>query len=501
MIPGDRKVAKFYMTFKVHKDHEEGKAPPERPICSGSGSTFENVSRFVEHHIKDHATQHPTFIQDTPDFLEEINQEGELPDNATLVTIDVVGLFTNIPNKDGIEATREVLAERKEKEVGTEFLIRLLTLILENNFMEFNEEYYKQEIGAPMGSRPVPPYANIFMARFIDPKLLEKAKMFMKNGLYPIKFLKRFLNDLFLIWLGTTKSLHLYFEEINKIHPNIKFTMKHTTSRGETDDDRCSCQTEESIPFLDTSVKIKNDKLIVDLYKKATDRNQYLLTNSIHPPDCFKSIPFSLALRINRICSESETRNIRLEELKEFLIARKYKPSHIDAAIRRARAIPRALALKKVVKPKHTRRPVFSVTYDPRLPNLPEMQRRHWRSMTIQDEYLESVFPEPPLVAFKRQKNLSDFLIRAKLPPSPGTHEKRKLNGMKKCNKCIICPYITEGKSVKGRNFEWAINRSINCTSGKNIIYMIECNKENCKQRYIGETKFDLKTRISQHLG
>ena len=118
MIPGDRKVAKFYMTFNVHKDHEEGKAPPERPICSGSGSNFENVSRFVEHHIKDHATQHPTFIQDTPDFLrylKKINQEGELPDNATLVTVDAVGLFTNIPNKDGIEATREVLAERKEK--------------------------------------------------------------------------------------------------------------------------------------------------------------------------------------------------------------------------------------------------------------------------------------------------------------------------------------------------------------------------------------------------
>ena len=129
------------------------------------------------------------------------------------------------------------------------------------------------------------------------------------------------------------------------------------------------------------------------------------------------------------------------------------------------------------------------------------MQRRHWRSMTIQDEYLESVFPDPPLVAFKRQTNLRDFLIRAKLPPSPKAHEKRHLNGMKKCNKCIICPYIKEDKSVKGRNFEWAINRSINCTSGKNIIYMIECNKENCKQRYIGETRFDLKTWISQHLG
>ena len=111
-----------------------------------------------------------------------------------------------------------------------------------------------------MGSRPVPPYANIFMARFIDPKLLEKAKLFVKNGLFPLKFLKCVLDDLFLIWLGTTKSLHLYFEEINKIHPNIKFTMKHTTSRGETDNDRCSCQAEESILFLDTSVKKKKLK-------------------------------------------------------------------------------------------------------------------------------------------------------------------------------------------------------------------------------------------------
>ena len=30
---------------------------------------------------------------------------------------------------------------------------------------------------------------------------------------------------------------------------------------------------------------------------------------------------------------------------------------------------------------------------------------------------------------------------------------------------------------------------------------MIECSKETCKKRYIGETKHDLKTRISQHLG
>ena len=54
------------MTLKVHKEHEEGKAPPERPICSGNGSAFENVSS---------------------------------------ATVDVKGLFTHIPSEDGIKVT------------------------------------------------------------------------------------------------------------------------------------------------------------------------------------------------------------------------------------------------------------------------------------------------------------------------------------------------------------------------------------------------------------
>ena len=79
--------------------------------------------------------------------------------------------------------------------------------------------------------------------------------------------------------------------------------------------------------------------------------------------------------------------------------------------------------------------------------------------MTGQDEHLATVFPDPPLVAFKRQKNLSDFLSRAKLPPKLETHQKIKFYGMKSCKKCIICPYIKEGKIVQGNDFMWHINR------------------------------------------
>ena len=53
MDPTDKNPSKFYCTFKVHKNHKEGEASPERPIISGSESITENQSLFLEHHLKD----------------------------------------------------------------------------------------------------------------------------------------------------------------------------------------------------------------------------------------------------------------------------------------------------------------------------------------------------------------------------------------------------------------------------------------------------------------
>ena len=129
------------------------------------------------------------------------------------------------------------------------------------------------------------------------------------------------------------------------------------------------------------------------------------------------------------------------------------------------------------------------------------LQRKHWRSMT-EDGYLKSVFPEPPLLAFRRQKNISDFLIRARLPPKQKPYPKRRLNGMKRCGKqCLICPYVKEVKSLEGPNFKWYLNNHMTCKEQTNIIYIIECNISNCKQRYIGETERNLHDRICEHIG
>ena len=74
---------------------------------------------------------------------------------------------------------------------------------------------------------------------------------------------------------------------------------------------------------------------------------------------------------------------------------------------------------------------------------------------------------------------------------------------MVKCGKsCTACPYVKEENVQKfGKNGKWILNRKLSCENS-NIIYMIECQKQNCKEnRYIGESGRSLKYRLAEHRG
>ena len=72
-----------------------------------------------------------------------------------------------------------------------------------------------------------------------------------------------------------------------------------------------------------------------------------------------------------RICSLPDDREKRFSELKNLLLSRDYK----SGAIERARKVPRTEALKKVIRPKNSQRPVFVINYDPRLPSVTQIAR------------------------------------------------------------------------------------------------------------------------------
>ena len=130
------------------------------------------------------------------------------------------------------------------------------------------------------------------------------------------------------------------------------------------------------------------------------------------------------------------------------------------------------------------------------------MQAKHWRAKVAQDNYLAEVFVEPPLTAYRRQYNLRDMLIKSKVPPPPPLHPRRVIKGMAKCGKaCTACPFNMEGRNIKiDKEHVWKIERSVNCNTF-NCIYMIECEQDKFKQRYIGLTRRHLKFRIAELRG
>ena len=506
MNPKDSNLAKFYQIFKVHKPYKDGNLPPARPIINNIGSLTENISKYVDYHTKDLAKSLPSYLEDTRDFLslcEKINSSGNLKDDHILVTIDVISLYTNISKQDAIPAVKYYLETRPDKTIPSSFIIELLELVFDCNYFKFGNRVFKQEIGVAMGTISAPNTATLTMGKLIDPKFHQLA-LDILNSSDPIMALKRFLDDYFMVWTGGLKSLEKFLVEINNIHPNLKFTYNYSSPFQCYEDPKmqhdCFCHTTRKISFLDVEVKIQNGKLITDIYRKPTDRCQYLLPSSCHPPHVIKNIPYSLFHRIVRICSERETLITRMDELKGFFLLRNYDPKLINSCMTRALQLNRSDTLEKVNKEQNSRA-IFTTTYHPALPHISKILKDSWRMNIETDNQLNKVFNKPPMIAYKQppQSKLRQILVKSTLPD----REQRVLPGLKPCNEhtCNICPYIDPKSTTQSSNNS-SIAISISCEatcSTRNVVYCITCS--HCKVQYIGETGRTLRARIGEHIG
>ena len=136
----DPKFARYYLLPKIHKCLHN---VPGRPIISNCGFYTENTSSFLDHHLQPIAQKVNSFIKGASHFLRKIKHLGQLPEGAILCTIDVVGLYPNIPQVESLASHRTYLDARKEKKATTETLLELAGIVLKNSIFQFNEKNFK----------------------------------------------------------------------------------------------------------------------------------------------------------------------------------------------------------------------------------------------------------------------------------------------------------------------------------------------------------------------
>ena len=78
-------------------------------------------------------------------------------------TIDVVGLYPNIPQK-GLASIRKHLNNRENEEVTTDTLVELADMVLKSNYLQFLDKTFKQKRGTAIGTKFTPLYSIFFMA-------------------------------------------------------------------------------------------------------------------------------------------------------------------------------------------------------------------------------------------------------------------------------------------------------------------------------------------------
>ena len=83
-----------------------------------------------------------------------------------------MGLYPSIPHGEGLESIREALDRRENTDVATDSLVGLASLVLENNYFEFNDGIYRQKLGTAIDTKFAPAYANLFMTR-LEERLLD----------------------------------------------------------------------------------------------------------------------------------------------------------------------------------------------------------------------------------------------------------------------------------------------------------------------------------------
>ena len=463
--PDKPKVGRFYLLPKIHKVNNPG-----RPIVSANGHPTEKISEFVDFHLRPHVEALPSHLKDTTDYLQKMESMNPLPSGTILVSMDVTSLYTNIPHNDGIEACREAWDQRAVKEPPTECLVQLLTLVLKHSNFTFNGEHFLQINGTAMGTKMAPSYANIFMGKL--------EKLIIQSAPHKPLSWFCFIDDVDMKWTESEENLNRFFDHANNVHPTIKFT--HETSRN-------------NISFLDTYTTCENGIMSTDIYNKPTDKHQYLSPQSCHPKHCTKSIPYSQALRIKRICSNEQTTKKRLGELKCHLKKRGYNNASINHCFNKASGIDRKDLIQYKEKNANNRVP-FVITYHPALSNLSSIVREHWTTIQKHPE-LCKIFKEPPVLAFRKPKSLKDILVRADISP------RSAYNGQcQKCDsrRCMTCKNIqcTQKFSSTHTGEKFIIYCNANCKT-ENIIYLLECAI--CGLQYIGETKQQLSKRLNGH--
>lgn len=461
----------IYILPKVHKTLVN---PPGRPIVACNDSLMEPLSLYVDRILRPLVVKLPSYLRDTNDFIEQLSNAHINCDTEDmfLTTMDVVSLYTNIPHDKGMIAIEHFLSLRTDPQPPTNFLMDMVHLLLHKNFFLFENHFYLQTQGAAMGSRFSPDYACLFMG-YLEERYIWNNNPFFEN----VVLWKRFVDDVFCLFKGPLETFNDFVTYLNNMVHSIKFNVVID---------------KRSVSFLDTVVHLEGRNIWTTLYTKPTDKNSILHATSAHPPALKRGLPYTQFLRAKRICTNTSDFNLEITRMYKQFSLRGYHNTCLNEALDKVH--------RTSTPPKRDKRSsiVCTTTYSKHSAQIKDAVKRHWHVLSS-DDTCRALFPDLPLFAHHRAKNIRDFLVKAdNFNVRSGVERLSRATGFHPCRSCAACHNNSVKKNTvigSVTNKTYKLKQFTTCST-RNVVYLITCP---CKKQYVGKTNRPVKTRIIEH--
>jgi len=250
----------------------------------------------------------------------------------------------------------------------------------------------------------------------------------------------------------------------------------------------------ESVNFLDVTVNLKNGVFDTDLYCKPTDAHLYLNATSSHPQHVVKNIPRGQFIRLRRICSDTTNYIKHSTQYIEYFTNAGYNPKKLKLAAEDVLKTKRTDLLENKNTKTQDSSITFVCTYHPKLESLPQKLREHYNILDG-DEFTKKVFPEKPMVAFRKCKNIQQHIVKNDINSKSQRDTTETTN---QCNKtCKTCKLLSKESIIKSTtNHTFELKTKIQCNA-KNIVYAAKCKQHNTI--YVGQTGEELRNRFNKH--
>ena len=269
-------LCKAYFLPKIHKN-----GTPLRPIISATGSATYGLSNFIANILSVSLLNDTDYnVSDSFDFVDKI-RDVAVPTGYSLVSLDVVSLFTNVP----LDLVLDILRTKWDRiKVNCNFtleaFIDTVEFLFKNIYFSFNEIIYLQLFGTPMGSPMSPILAQIVMDFALD--------SIIPNLNFMPPFIYKFVDDI--VTCIPSDSMDDTLAIFNQFNRHIQFTIE--------------LEHEGCIPFLDCRVlRLGDGSVVVDWYTKPTYSGRYINFYSSHSFAHKVNTLAAVKNRILKICS------------------------------------------------------------------------------------------------------------------------------------------------------------------------------------------------------